>query len=398
MALRRRDPVAPPAAPAARPAGSAGSAGPRGPVGPIDGIDVPRGVRLAAAWSWRLLLIAAAVWVVLWLLGRLSVVLVPVVVALLFAAAGSPVADRLQRWGLPRGPATLVVVLGGIAVIGGLVALITQQVSSGFSDLRTSFDDSLTQLQKWLIDLGLSQDQLDSMFARVRDSVQGSNSGSVGGQVLRVTATAGHVVAGVFIALFATIFFIYDGRRIWSWIAGLFPAAARGRVRGSGERAWVVLTSYVRATFLIALVDAVGISLVALILQLPLVLPIGVLVFLGAFIPVVGATVSGAAAVAVALVTHGPVAALIMIGGVVAVQQLESHVLQPFLMGRLVRVHPLAVVLVIAVGALTAGIFGALIAVPLAAIANTVGSYLARGDDDVLAEAGEAADPAVTGG
>lgn len=395
MALRRRDPVAPPAAPAARPAGSTG---PVGPVGPVDGIDVPRGVRLAAAWSWRLLLIAAAVWVVLWLLGRLSVVLVPVVVALLFAAAGSPVADRLQRWGLPRGPATLVVVLGGIAVIGGLVALITQQVSSGFSDLRTSFDDSLSQLQRWLIDLGLSQDQLDSMFARVRDSVRGGDSGSLGGQVLRVTATAGHVVAGVFIALFATIFFIYDGRRIWSWIAGLFPTAARGRVQGSGERAWVVLTSYVRATFLIALVDAVGISLVALILQLPLVLPIGVLVFLGAFIPVVGATVSGAAAVAVALVTHGPVAALIMIGGVVAVQQLESHVLQPFLMGRLVRVHPLAVVLVIAVGALTAGIFGALIAVPLAAIVNTVGSYLARGGDDVLAEAGEAADPAVTGG
>lgn len=397
MALRRRDPVAP-AAPAARPAGSAGSAGPVGPVGPVDGIDVPRGVRLAAAWSWRLLLIAAAVWVVLWLLGRLSVVLVPVVVALLFAAAGSPVADRLQRWGLPRGPATLVVVLGGIAVIGGLVALITQQVSSGFSDLRTSFDDSLSQLQRWLIDLGLSQDQLDSMFARVRDSVRSGDSGSLGGQVLRVTATAGHVVAGLFIALFATIFFIYDGRRIWSWIAGLFPTAARGQVRGSGERAWVVLTSYVRATFLIALVDAVGISLVALILQLPLVLPIGVLVFLGAFIPVVGATISGAAAVAVALVTHGPVAALIMIGGVVAVQQLESHVLQPFLMGRLVRVHPLAVVLVIAVGALTAGIFGALIAVPLAAIVNTVGSYLARGGDDVVAEVGEAADPAVTGG
>lgn len=394
MALRRRDPVAP-AAPAARPAGSAG---PVGPVGPVDGIDVPRGVRRAAAWSWRLLLIAAAVWVVLWLLGRLSVVLVPVVVALLFAAAGSPVADRLQRWGLPRGPATLVVVLGGIAVIGGLVALITQQVSSGFSDLRTSFDDSLSQLQRWLIDLGLSQDQLDSMFARVRDSVRSGDSGSLGGQVLRVTATAGHVVAGVFIALFATIFFIYDGRRIWSWIAGLFPTAARGQVQGSGERAWVVLTSYVRATFLIALVDAVGISLVALILQLPLVLPIGVLVFLGAFIPVVGATISGAAAVAVALVTHGPVAALIMIGGVVAVQQLESHVLQPFLMGRLVRVHPLAVVLVIAVGALTAGIFGALIAVPLAAIVNTVGSYLARGGDDVVAEVGEAADPAVTGG
>ena len=363
----------------------------------VDGIEVPRGLRLAAAWSWRLLLVAVAIWAVLWLLGTVSVVLVPVVIGLLLAAAGSPVADRLQRCGLPRGPATLLVVISGIAVLTGLVALITQQVSSGFGDLRNSFEDSLNQLQRWLIELGISQHQIDSLFARLRESLPGSGNRSLGGTVVTATATVGHVVAGLFIALFSTIFFIYDGRGIWRWIVRLFPASARERVHGSGERAWVVLTSYVRATFLIALTDAIGVSLVALALRLPLVVPIGVLVFLGAFIPVVGATVSGVAAVAVALVTHGPVAALIMVGGVIAVQQLESHVLQPFLMGRFVRVHPLAVVLVIAIGALTAGIFGALVAVPLAAIVNTVGNYLAGPPEQAITGVGEAADPAATG-
>jgi putative heme transporter len=361
-----------------------------------DGVDVPYGVRFAAAWAWRLLVVGAAVAAALWLFGRVSVVLVPVIVGLLLAAVASPITDRLERLGLHRAVATATVIIGGLVLVSGLVALVAQQISSGFGDLRSSFDDSLVQLQDWLVDLGLRRDQLETFFERVRDGVSGDNQ-SIGGTVLRATTTAGHIVTGLFIALFATIFFTYDGRRIWSWLVRLFPARARGRVQGSGVRAWAVLTSYVRATIIIALVDAVGIAIVAAILQLPFVVPIAVLVFLGAFIPVVGATISGAAAVAVALVTHGPGAALVMLGGVVAVQQLESHILQPFLMGRAVRVHPLAVVLVIAVGGLTAGIFGALIAVPLTAIVNTVGTYLAGERSSHLEETGVAADPAVTG-
>jgi predicted PurR-regulated permease PerM len=202
-------------------------------------------------------------------------------------------------------------------------------------------------------------------------------------------------VAGLFITLFATIFFTYDGRGIWGWVVRLFPERAQGRVQGSGERAWAVLTAYVRATVIIAAVDAIGIVVVAAILGLPFLVPIGVLVFLGAFIPVVGAAISGIAAVAVALVSEGPIAALVMLGGVIGVQQLEGHVLQPFLMGRLVRVHPLAVVVVIAIGGLVAGIFGALIAVPLTAIVNAVAGYLA-GQGRGSADAGRPAEPAVT--
>ena len=365
-------------------------------VSPIDGVETPYVLRFSAAWSWRLLLVVAAIYVFLHVFSLLSVVLVPVIIGLLLSAAASPLADRLVQWNLPRSLATMVVVVGAIALIAALVALVAQQFSSGFGDLRSSFDDSLDKLEDYLTKLGLSQQQLYDFFDRVQEGVQ-SGQGNLGGTVVKTATTAGHLIAGLFIMLFATIFFTYDGRGIWRWLVSLFPEPARDRVHGSGERAWAVLTAYVRATLVIAATDALGISLVALVLGLPLVVPLGVLVFLGAFIPVVGAAISGIVAVAVALVSVGPVTALIMLAGVVAVQQIEGHVLQPFLMGRLVRVHPLAIVVVIAVGAEVAGIFGALIAVPLTAIINAVSSHLAGSRRDRLAqEPGALADPAVT--
>lgn len=370
---------------------------PTAPTEPFDGIQVPYALRFSAAWAWRLLLVGVLVYLVLRLFAAFSVVLVPVIIALLLSAAASPVVDALERRRVPRLLATAIVILAGIAALAGLITLVAQQFSSGFGDLRTSFNQSLGKLENYLTDLGLSQQQISDAVARVQDAVSSGGQGSVTGTVLRATTTVGHVLAGLFIVLFATIFLTYDGRGIWRWFVRLFPASARDRVHGGGTRAWAVLTAYVRATVIIAFVDAVGIALVAFVLGLDLVLPIGVLVFLGAFIPIVGASISGIAAVAVALVSQGPVAALVMLGGVVAVQQIEGHVMQPFLMGRVVRVHPLAVVLVIAIGSLAAGVFGALIAVPLTAIVNTVGSYLAgsrrgRAQEDV----GAAADPAVT--
>jgi putative heme transporter len=365
--------------------------------GPADGVETPYALRFSAAWAWRLLVVVALVYVFLQVFALLSVVLVPVIIGLLLSAAASPMVDRLQAWGLPRGVATLLIILAGIVVLVALIALVAQQFSSGFSDLRTSFNDSLDKLTDYLINLGLSHQQLDDFFGRIRDAVSGNGQGNIGGTVVRASTTAGHLLAGLFITLFSTIFLTYDGRGIWRWIVRLFPEPARDRVHGSGEKAWAVLTAYVRATVVIAFTDAVCISLIALLLGLKFVVPIGVLVFIGAFIPVVGAFVSGIAAVAVALVTQGPVTALIMFGGVLAIQQVEGHVLQPFLMGRLVRVHPLAVVLVIAIGALSAGIFGALIAVPLTAIINTVGLHLSDSRRQRLeTDFGAAADTAVT--
>jgi predicted PurR-regulated permease PerM len=189
------------------------------------------------------------------------------------------------------------------------------------------------------------------------------------------------VLAGVFIALFSTYFFLAQGRAIWVWLVRLLPRAAHHRLDVAAQRGWVTLTSFVRATVVVALTDAVGISLGAAVLGVPLVVPLGVLVFLGAFVPVVGALVSGSVAVLIALVAVGPVKALLMLAVVIGVQQLESHVLQPFLLGRAVSVHPLAVILGIAAGALVAGILGALFAVPLIAMGNTMVLSLAgRGD------------------
>ena len=365
---------------------------------PPDGVETPYVLRFAAAWSWRLLIVVAGLYVFLQLFALLSLVLIPVIIGLLFAAVLSPLADRLVSWKIPRGLATIIVVIVGIALIVALITLVTQQFSSGFGDLRTRFDNSLVTLQNYLGHLGLSKTDLTALRERVTKAVSAGSSGNLSGTVLSATTTAGHVLAGMFITLFATIFLTYDGRGIWRWFVALFPETAQERVHTSGEKAWAVLTAYVRTTFIIAATDALGVALVALLLGLPLVVPLGVLVFLGAFIPVVGAAISGVAAIAVALVDKGPIQALLMLAGVVAVQQIEGHVLQPFLMGRLVRVHPLAIVLVIAIGAEVAGIFGALIAVPLTAIVNTVSTHLAGARRQRLSEeAGALADPAVTG-
>jgi len=180
--------------------------------------------------------------------------------------------------------------------------------------------------------------------------------------------------------LFSTYFFLYQGKDIWAWIVRLFPRGARRPADGAGRAAWVSLTAFVRATVIVALVDAIGITFFALVLRVPLALPIGVLVFLSSFIPIVGATLSGGVAVLVALVAHGPLIALFMLLAVIFVQQLESHVLQPFLLGRAVRLHPLAVIFAIAAGALAAGIAGALVAVPLLATVNTAVAHLNRFD------------------
>jgi predicted PurR-regulated permease PerM len=189
-------------------------------------------------------------------------------------------------------------------------------------------------------------------------------------------------VAGLFIALFCLFFFLYQGEKIWAWLVRLFPRQARQKADSSGRKAWVSLTAFVRATMIVAAVDAIGIALGAAVLGLPLVGAIGILVFVGAFVPVVGALISGIVAVLVALVAKGLVVAVIMLAVVIAVQQVEAHVLQPFLMGRAVSVHPLAVILAIATGVVIAGIVGALVAVPTVAVINTIVNYLAGNDVD----------------
>jgi predicted PurR-regulated permease PerM len=185
------------------------------------------------------------------------------------------------------------------------------------------------------------------------------------------------VLAGFFIVLFVTFFFLRDGAQIWAFLTRFLPRSARLPVWTAGNEAWETLNAYVKATVFVAFVDALGIGIGAAVLGVPLALPLGALVFLSSFIPVIGATLSGAVAVLVALVAKGPVTALIMLAIVIAVQQLEGHVLQPFVMGRAVALHPLAVILVLTAGIVIAGIVGGLIAVPMLAVLNTAVRSLA---------------------
>ena len=354
--------------------------------------QVPWGLDLAAAWGWRFLVIAAAGYVLLWLVAFFAVVTIPLVIALLISALVVPVVSGLHRVGLPRGLSALLVVLAGIAFVGALLTFAGQQVANGAQDLADQSAQGLGEIKDWLRDgpLHASDSQINDYIQRAQDSLENKGKGFDLGSVTEVGTAVGHIFAGFFIVLFSTYFFLADGERIWAWLVRLAPRAARQHVDSSGRVAWISLTQFVRATVIVAAVDALGIMVVAGILQVPFVLAIGVLVFLGAFVPMVGATIAGTVAILVALVDQGPLTALFMLGGVIVVQQIEGHILQPFLMGRWVSLHPLGVIVAIGCGVLVAGIAGALVAVPMAAALNAVVQHLAAstevGEDDPVEE------------
>ncbi|GGO71680.1 AI-2E family transporter [Nocardioides deserti] len=376
------------------------------PTGPsnFSRAQVPWGVDLAAAWAWRLLVICAAGYVLLQLIGFFSVVTIPLAVALLIAALVQPLVTVLDRAGLPRGLASISVVIGGIGLVALLLTFAGQQVANGATDLADQTVEGLGQIKTWLKTgpLNASDSQInDYIDAAQRTISESSQQGGVVSRATEVGSAVTHLFAGFFIVLFATYFFLADGERIWAFLVRIAPRAAREHVDSSGRVAWISLTQFVRATVIVALVDAIGIAIVAAVLGVPFVLAIGVLVFLGAFVPMIGATIAGSVAVLVALVDQGPITALLMLAGVIVVQQVEGHVLQPFLLGRWVSVHPLAVIVAIAGGVVVAGVAGALVAVPLAAAGNAViqhlAAYTAPGDDPVeeLAEDYEETDAQV---
>ncbi|PZR54292.1 AI-2E family transporter [Xylanimonas oleitrophica] len=340
---------------------------------------VPLSVRAAAAWSWRVLLIGAMLAGVVWLTAKLSTIVVPVAVALLLTVLLRPVRSFLERVRFPRGLATATAIVGFILVVTALVSLAGRQIVSGFADLADQAVAGFNEVRDWLADgpLGIDNDQLNEYWDQLSGAItDGAGASSIVTGALGAATTVGHVLVGALIALFCTIFFLQDGRSIWTWLVNLLPIASREKVHQAGRRAIVTLSAYVRTQILVALVDAVGIGVGAAFFVPALALPIGILVFVGSFIPIIGAIVTGAIAVAVVLVAQGWVAALIMLGIVLLVQQAESHILQPFLMGHAVSLHPVAVVLVVAAGSLAAGIVGALFAVPFAAVLNTFLLYL----------------------
>lgn len=339
---------------------------------------IPRGVRIAGAWAWRLILFVAAAYLLIRVIAILHIVVIPVAVALLLAALFEPAVRGLRNRGVNRSLAAGTVLVGGLAAVSGGLGLIIGTIISQFDDLSTQVREGVSEVQTWLTrgPLQLSQTQLTGWFERLQQQIS-ENQGAITSGALSTATTIGEVVAGFFLVLFTLFFFLRDGAQIWRFLCRLLPQPARVPVARAGHYCWHTLGSYVRATVLVAFVDAVGIGVGLAVLRVPLALPLAALVFLGAFIPVIGATLSGTVAVLVALVTQGPVTALIVLAVVIGVQQLEGHVLQPLIMGRAVALHPLAVILAIAVGVVIAGIVGTLVAVPALAVANTAVRYLA---------------------
>jgi putative heme transporter len=361
---------------------------------------VPYPLQVVAAVSWRLLAVAGMAVVVGYVVITLRLVVIPVAVALLLTALLGPVVDWLARHRVPRGLATMVVLIAGLALIGGLLAFVIQAFVSGLPDLQTQILNSVTQIRLWLQHppFGLPpvnvQNLLDSLSRSLANNRNAITSGA-----LSTAFTVGQYLTGAALALFTLIYFLYGGRSMWHFLLGVVPLPVRHRVDVAGQRAFTSLVGFIRATVLVAVMDAVGIGIGLVVVGAPLVVPLAALTFLAAFIPVIGAVVSGMIAVLVVLVAKGGVAALIVLGVVIGVQQMEGNVLQPLLMGRAVELNGAAVVLAVAVGSVLAGIAGALLSVPLLAVLNAGIRALISGEAEATegaAASGSALPPADT--
>ncbi|QHC59965.1 AI-2E family transporter [Rathayibacter sp. VKM Ac-2760] len=341
--------------------------------------DVSPGMRIAAAWGWRVLAVAALLWLVVKLVALVPVVVVPVLIALLVTALLTPLRDRLERWRLPRPLAVLVSILALLLALVGLIALVVVQSRAGFGGVGQRALDAVDDVEAWLQGppLGFTDVQLGD-WAQKAVQWADTQASTIASGALAVGSQVAEVFAGTLLTLFSLIFLLLDGRRIWTWIVRLMPVAARRPLDTGAAAGWRTLSQFVRAQLGVAAINAIGIGIGALALQLPLVVPIAIVVFLGSFVPFLGAIVTGALAAVVALLFSGPVAALIMIGVVIVVHLVEGHVLQPLILGSAVKVHPLAVVLGVATGLEVAGLAGALFAVPVIATLNAAITAMRR--------------------
>ena len=338
---------------------------------------VPYGLRIAAGVAWRVIVLAILAWGLGHVLAATRTVGIPVAVGLLLTALTMPVMVLLNhRLGLGRHLASAITTLGGLTLVIGLLALAGNQLVSGFADLRGQISEGIAQIQDWLANgpFELGSEQINQAITSAQQWVSANSSTLTSGAVSAGT-TASEFLVGTIIALIVMFFFLAEGDSMWSWFVRLLPKDIQEPVHQGFRRGWVSLGSYVKTQMLVAFIDAFFISLGALIIGLPLVIPLALIIFFASAVPIVGAVVSGALAVVLALVVKGPVYALIMLSIVLAVQQIESHLLQPLLMGKAVSLHPLAVLLGVAVFSFLFGIVGALFAVPVMAVTNTVILY-----------------------
>ena len=336
---------------------------------------------------WRLLLLAVAGYLLAQLLARLRFVVLPVVAALLVLTLLLPPAAWLKRHGWPAAAAAFTVLLGGLLVVAAVLYLIVSRVALQFASLASRVSESVDEIREWLVNgpLHLSDQQLADLVRRVQDSLS-SRQGLILSQVLSTTTLALEILGAAILTLLLTFFFLKDGEWMQAWLLGQVDKPAAAKLRAAGEAAWSTLTGYVRGVAIIGSFDAVFIGIGLAIVGVPLVPSLALLTFVGAFLPLIGAFTAGLVSALVALVSNGPLAAAVVVAITLVVQQVEGHVLQPAVMSRAVRLHPVVVLLSLGAGGLLGGIVGAFLAVPVVAVAAAaVGAWRCAPDPDAPA-------------
>lgn len=349
---------------------------------------VPRSLRLAAAIAWRALVVAAALAVLALVLARLRVIVVPVAVAILLATVLVPPARWLTGRGWPRALAALAVVLAALVLVGGVIAALVPGVLRDVGELDASVRGGVDRATELLTrePLDLSDREVERWTDRAEAEIRSRSSRIVGG-LFGGAYLVLELLAGIALTVVTLFFLVKDGRRLWRSAVRLFPPHVRDDVQAIGELAWETAGGYIRGVSIVALFDAALIGLALWLVGVPFVLPLAALTFVGGFFPIVGAFVAGFVAAMVALVANGWVAALVVLGAIVLVQQLEGNVLQPFVVGSAIQIHPLGILFAITAGGIVWGVAGAFLAPPLVAIATRAAAYLAsRGQGDAAVD------------
>jgi predicted PurR-regulated permease PerM len=363
--------------------------------GPGDGPDrrmpvpeqsrVPSWLATASAWAWRLLLLAVVIYLISRVLGILYIVVVPCVAALLLTAVLQPLTSRLRRAGLPALAATWVTLLIAAVVLGGLVTLVANRVSADYPTLLAEAKHTTAQIQSWLAGppFHLKNNNVQKFLNNI-PSYLSKHKSLVEGTVVTGGKIASEFFGGLVLMLFVMFFLIKDGDRIWNWLLGAMRTDTARRMDRAGHASWLVLVFYMRGTVIVAAIHAIVVGVALWIMGVPLAVPLAVVVFVAAFVPLVGLLVAGTLAVVVTLATKGWVDAVILLGILIIEDQLEAHLLQPQVVGKMIRLHPLAVILSLAAGGILAGIPGAVVAVPIVAVITRALPELRRSEPEDL--------------
>jgi predicted PurR-regulated permease PerM len=337
-------------------------------------------VRVAAAWSWRLLVIGFALLVLGRIFTRIELVAFSFVVALFLTAVLHPLEVQLRRIPGPRSVSAALALLVGLAVLTGIGWFVTWQISTHSTEIGDQISNFVDKARTWLRTgpLHLKSSDLDKIAGNITKTIKQHQGQLISGALQTVRAVL-EGLGATLLVLLSTFFLLRDGEQIWRWTLRLLPRPAQPRLDVAGRIGWRTLGGYMRGQVIIALFHGVSVMIVLFILRVPLAAALGVLIFLGSFVPLIGLTVTGALCVAVALLEHGVTAAVVVAVAIIVLVQLEAHLLQPLIMSRSVEVHPLAIALAVLTGTILAGIVGALLAVPFVAFLNSTITALRTG-------------------